>query len=68
MQAAGGLSPYGDLASADLFGHGGATGTLLWVDPAREITFVFLGNKEGSLPAELFARLSNIAVAAATSC
>lgn len=59
--------PCGDLVSANVFCHGGATGTLLWVDPEREITFVFLGNKEGSLPGELFARLSNIAVAAATS-
>jgi len=56
-------SPYGDLTSPRTFGHGGATGTLLWVDPEQEITFVFLGNKEGSLPPEMFARLSNAVVA-----
>ena len=57
---------YGDLASDATYGHAGATGSLLWVDPINEITFVFLSNKEGSLPAHLFSRLSNAVVAALT--
>ena len=57
---------YGDLASDATYGHSGATGSLLWVDPINEITFVFLSNKEGSLPAHLFGRLSNAVVAALT--
>ncbi|MGB7327083.1 MAG: serine hydrolase domain-containing protein [Rubripirellula sp.] len=27
------------------FGHGGFTGTVLWIDPAQQIVFVFLGNR-----------------------
>ena len=30
------------------FYHGGATGTLLWLDPARDLVFVFLTNRWGS--------------------
>ena len=30
------------------FYHGGATGTLLWIDPARGLVFVFLTNRWGS--------------------
>ena len=30
------------------FYHGGATGTLLWLDPARRLVFVFLSNRWGS--------------------
>ena len=56
----------GDLASDATYSHHGATCSLVWVDPLHAITFVFLSNREGSLPAHLFARLSN-AVAAALS-
>jgi len=54
---------YGDLVSSSTYGHYGATCSLLWVDPVNEITFVFLSNKEGSLPLHYFARLSNAVVA-----
>jgi len=30
------------VASASAFGHGGATGTRLWVDPAHDLVFVYL--------------------------
>jgi len=54
---------YGDLASPATHGHHGATCSLLWIDPANDITFVFLSNKEGSIPPHYFARLSNTVVA-----
>ena len=54
---------YGDLTSPATHGHHGATCSLLWIDPANEITFVFLSNKEGSIPPQHFARLSNAVVA-----
>ncbi len=33
------------LASQESFGHSGFTGTMMWVDPAVEYTFVFLSNR-----------------------
>jgi CubicO group peptidase (beta-lactamase class C family) len=33
--------------SPGAFGHGGATGTLLWIDPAWDLVFVFLTNRWG---------------------
>lgn len=42
-------SPYssnrGSKLSERAFGHGGFTGTVLWVDPDRELVFVFLSNR-----------------------
>lgn len=35
------------LASERAHGHGGATGTLLWIDPAWDLVFVFLTNRWG---------------------
>lgn len=57
---------YGDLTSDATYGHHGATCSLIWVDPVHEITFVFLSNKEGSVPEHYFARVSNCVVATAT--
>jgi len=37
-------SLYGDLTSRNTFGHGGATGTVAWMDPQTEVTFVLLTN------------------------
>lgn len=33
------------LLSARAFGHGGFTGTALWIDPERDLFFVFLSNR-----------------------
>ncbi|MBY5957233.1 serine hydrolase [Membranicola marinus] len=33
------------LASQESYGHSGFTGTMIWVDPAKEYTFVFLSNR-----------------------
>lgn len=38
-------SPYGSLLSAGAYGHTGWTGTMLWVDPARDLFVVFLTNR-----------------------
>jgi uncharacterized protein YbbC (DUF1343 family) len=35
----------GDLLSSRAFGHGGFTGTVLWVDPASDLFFIFLSNR-----------------------
>jgi CubicO group peptidase (beta-lactamase class C family) len=57
---------FGDLTAPDSYGHTGATGTFLWVDPTHELTAVFLSNKEGGNDEARFARLSNAIVAACT--
>lgn len=41
-------NPDHDLVSPEGFGHAGATGTLLWVDPAFDLVFVFLTNHWGN--------------------
>ncbi|TWT75216.1 exo-beta-N-acetylmuramidase NamZ domain-containing protein [Allorhodopirellula solitaria] len=35
----------GDLLSSSAFGHGGFTGTVLWIDPELDLFFVFLSNR-----------------------
>ncbi len=35
----------GDVLSSGAFGHGGFTGTVLWIDPVRHCFFVFLSNR-----------------------
>ncbi|MHB1295755.1 MAG: serine hydrolase domain-containing protein [Anaerolineae bacterium] len=37
----------GHLGSPEAFGHGGATATWLWIDPAYDLVFVFLTNLWG---------------------
>lgn len=42
-------SPYssnrGDALSSAAFGHGGFTGTVLWIDPQKELIFIFLSSR-----------------------
>jgi CubicO group peptidase (beta-lactamase class C family) len=38
-------SVFGSLLSSAAFGHTGWTGTLLWIDPARDLFLVFLTNR-----------------------
>ena len=57
----------GDLMSASAFGHGGFTGTVLWMDPQSDLTFVFLSNRvhpngKGSVN-RLAARIATVAAA-----
>jgi CubicO group peptidase (beta-lactamase class C family) len=35
----------GDLLSPQAFGHGGFTGTVLWIDPELDLFFIFLSNR-----------------------
>jgi CubicO group peptidase (beta-lactamase class C family) len=58
----------GDLFSARAFGHGGFTGTALWIDPAQEMFVIFLSNRvhpdgKGSINS-LAGRIGTIAAAA----
>ena len=57
----------GDLMSPKAFGHGGFTGTVLWMDPVSDLTFVFLSNRvhpdgKGSIN-RLAARIATVAAA-----
>jgi beta-N-acetylhexosaminidase len=38
-------SPVTSLASPESFGHTGFTGTMVWVDPASQLVYVFLSNR-----------------------
>ena len=58
----------GDLFSPNAFGHGGFTGTALWIDPDQELFVIFLSNRvhpdgQGSVNA-LAGRIGTIAAAA----
>ena len=35
----------GDLLTGSAFGHGGFTGTVLWIDPQLDLFFIFLSNR-----------------------
>ena len=35
----------GDLLSSSAFGHGGFTGTVMWIDPELEMFYIFLSNR-----------------------
>jgi len=51
----------GDFASAETFGHHGASGTMLWIDPIRQLVCVVLTNRVTNWSAEYrrFAAFSN---------
>ena len=65
-------SPYssnrGDLMSAAAFGHGGFTGTAMWIDPPQDLFVIFLSNRvhpdgKGSVNT-LAGRIATVAAAA----
>ncbi|HEY3082326.1 MAG TPA: serine hydrolase domain-containing protein [Chloroflexota bacterium] len=58
--------PSTELRTAEGFGHGGATGTALWVEPELDLVVVFLTNRWG-LDAPHASRAVNAAIAAATT-
>jgi CubicO group peptidase (beta-lactamase class C family) len=66
-------SPYGTLPSARAYGHTGYTGTMLWLDPERDLFVIFLTNraygpkvaKPFTALHEIRARLADAAVRAA---
>jgi CubicO group peptidase (beta-lactamase class C family) len=47
-------------ASPSSFTHGGAVGTRLWIDPDRELVFVFLTNQWSISDASMFATLAEV--------
>ncbi len=58
----------GDLLSSAAFGHGGFTGTVLWLDPELDLFFIFLSNRvhpdgKGSVNS-LAGKLLNVVVSA----
>ncbi len=55
---------FGDLLSRSAYGHWGATGTLMWIDPARETFAVIFSTEPYEQSGGLMVRLSN-AIAAA---
>jgi CubicO group peptidase (beta-lactamase class C family) len=57
--------PSTELRSSEGFGHGGATGTSLWVEPELDLVVVFLTNRWG-LDAPHASRALNAAIAAAS--
>ncbi len=60
-------SLYGTLSSPGTFGNYGSGSTLFWVDPERDLTFVYLsaGVMQPAPNIERFQRLSDIAISAA---
>ncbi len=55
-----GSSPYfGDLLSPRMYGHMGATGTVLWLDPDRDVFAVVLTTQPQDPQGAYLARLSN---------
>jgi CubicO group peptidase (beta-lactamase class C family) len=60
-----GFSPYfGDLLGPRMFGHMGATGTVLWLDPDRDAFCVILTTEPQDPHGTYLARLSNSIAAA----
>ncbi|KAA0133641.1 beta-lactamase family protein [Gimesia chilikensis] len=55
---------YGDLLSDQAYGHGGATGTVLWIDPQLDAAAIILTTEPQEPHGRYLARLSNAIVAA----
>jgi CubicO group peptidase (beta-lactamase class C family) len=51
-------------ASERTFGHGGATGTLCWMDPARDLVFVLLTTRPAAEPRGILQPVSDLVSAA----
>ncbi len=61
----GGRAFFGDLSSPQTFGHGGATGTVVWADPVREVVCVLFTSEPRAIRNGLLGRCSNLVAAAA---
>ncbi len=61
----------GDLLSDAAYGHGGFTGTVLWIDPQQDLFLIFLSHRlhpaGGGSVNGLAGQLANVVVAAQTS-
>jgi CubicO group peptidase (beta-lactamase class C family) len=61
----GGRAFFGDLSSPTTFGHGGATGTVVWIDPVQQVVCVIFTTEPAAIRNGLLARFSNLVAAAA---
>lgn len=59
-----GWSYFGNLLSPGSFGHGGATGTIVWIDPVRELTCVIFTTQPATSSEQLLGMVSNLVAAA----
>ncbi len=64
LQWASHANTFGDLVSTSTYGHWGATGTMLWIDPERESFALILSTQPLEPNGAPFQRLSNAIVAA----
>jgi len=55
-------SRFGDICSSDTFGHGGATGCLVWADPLTSLACVILTNQPLEQIEALLSKFSNAVV------
>ncbi len=61
----GGPTIFGDLLSPAAFGHGGATGTVVWADPERDVICVLFTTEPEATRNGLLGSISNLVAAAA---
>jgi CubicO group peptidase (beta-lactamase class C family) len=54
---------FGDLTSPGTFGHGGATGTVVWADPVRELVCILFTTEPTALNQGILGRCSNMVAA-----
>lgn len=54
---------YGDLLSTTAYGHGGATGTVMWIDPQLQASAIILTTQPQEPYGRFLARISNTIVA-----
>lgn len=59
-----GWSYFGNLLSPGSFGHGGATGTVVWVDPIRQLLCTLFTTEPAVSSERLLGMVSNLVVAA----
>ncbi len=64
LQRGGAEFPFGDLASPGSFGHAGATGTMVWHDPATGLSAAIFTNRPLEQSKRLLHQVSNLIAAA----
>ena len=58
-------SYFGNLVSPGTYGHGGATGTVVWADPARQMTCVLFTTEPSASSVGILGRCSNLVATSA---
>ena len=54
---------FGDLVAPGAFGHAGATGTVVWAEPSRNVVCVFLTTDPAAMDKRILGRVSNLVAA-----